>query len=93
MINIYGGRWEPLNRNGEHIVYGNNIQYEDIVCRINISTFDGDVLNDLALTMEEFWELFDGFSPVNMLINRTDSSIKLDCSALENISLAILSDH
>lgn len=54
--------------------------------------FDGDVLNTLALTMEEFWELFDGFSPVNMLINRTDESIRLDVSALENITLAILSD-
>lgn len=42
--------------------------------------------------MEEFWELFDGFSPVNMLINRTDESIRLDVSALENITLSILSD-
>ena len=54
--------------------------------------FDGDVLNKLALTMEEFWELFDGFSPVNMLINRTDETIKIDISALENITLAMLSD-
>ena len=54
--------------------------------------FDGDVLNELALTMEEFWELFDGFSPTNMLINRTDETIKYDISALENITLAILSD-
>ena len=54
--------------------------------------FDGDVLNTLALTMEEFWELFDGFSPINMLINRTDETIKYDVSALENITLAILSD-
>lgn len=54
--------------------------------------FDGDQLNELGLTMEEFWELFDGFSPVNMLINRTDGSIRLNCSALENITLAILSD-
>lgn len=42
--------------------------------------------------MEEFFELFDGFSPQNMLINRTDETIKLDISDLENISLAILSD-
>ena len=55
--------------------------------------FDGDVLNDLALTMEEFWELFEGFSPVNMLINRTDETIKYDVSPLENITLAILSDR
>lgn len=54
--------------------------------------FDGDVLNTLALEMEEFWELFDGFSPKNMLIDRCSSQIKYDVSALENISLAILSD-
>ena len=55
--------------------------------------FDGDVLNDLALTMEEFWELFDQFSPTAMLIRRTDETIGLDLSALENISTAILSDR
>lgn len=55
--------------------------------------FDGDVINTIALTMEEFWELFDGFSPTNMLINRTDETIKYDISALENITLAILSDR
>ena len=54
--------------------------------------FDGDVLNTLALEMEEFWELFDGFSPVNMLIDRVSNIIKYDVSALENITLAILSD-
>ena len=54
--------------------------------------FDGDVLNDLVLTMEEFWEMFDQFSPVNMLIDRTSSTIRLDLSAMENISTAILSD-
>lgn len=54
--------------------------------------FDGDVLNTLALTMEELWELLEGFSPQNMLINRTDETIKFDVSALENITLAILSD-
>lgn len=55
--------------------------------------FDGDVLNHLGLTMEEFWELFDGFSPENMLINRTDETIKYDVSANENVTLAIFSDH
>ena len=55
--------------------------------------FEGDVLNTLALTMEEFWELFDGFSPVNMLIGRTDETIRLDLSALENLTLAIFSDR
>lgn len=56
--------------------------------------FDGDVLNTLALTMEEFWELFEGLSPTNMLINRvsSESDIRYDVSALENITLAILSD-
>lgn len=54
--------------------------------------FDGDVLNTLSLTLEELWELLDGFSPTNMLINRTDETIKYDVSALENITLAILSD-
>lgn len=54
--------------------------------------FDGDVLNTMALTMEEFWEIFDGFSPENMLIDRCTSAIKYDVSALENITLAILSD-
>lgn len=54
--------------------------------------FDGDVLNTMSLSMEEFWELFDGFSPRNMLINRIDNSLRYDVSALENITLAILSD-
>ena len=54
--------------------------------------FDGDVLNHLALTMEEFWDLFDKLSPVQLMINRIDNSIKYDLSALENISLSILSD-
>lgn len=54
--------------------------------------FDGDALNSLSLTMEEFWELFEGFSPTNMLINRTNQEIRYDVSALENITLAILSD-
>ena len=54
--------------------------------------FDGDVLNTMGITLEEFWELFDGFSPKNMLINRTDETIKYDVSALENITLANLSD-
>ena len=43
--------------------------------------------------MEEFWELFDQFSPTSMLIGRTDETIRLDVSALENISIAIFSDR
>ena len=54
--------------------------------------FDGDVLNTLSLPKEEVAEWFDGFSPENMLINRVDNTIRYDCSALENITLAILSD-
>lgn len=54
--------------------------------------FDGDVLNTLGLEMEEFWDMFAGFSPINMLIDRTTSAIKYDVSPIENISLAILSD-
>lgn len=44
--------------------------------------------------MKEFWEIFKGLSPTNMLINRvsSESDIRYDVSALENITLAILSD-
>lgn len=55
--------------------------------------FDGDVLNNMGIPLEEFWEFFDGFSPENMVIDRVTSNIKLDVSALENITLAILSDN
>ena len=55
--------------------------------------FDGDIINTLALEMEEFWEMFNGFNPRNMLINRVNESIRYDVSALENISISILSDH
>lgn len=54
--------------------------------------FDGDQLNSIGLMLEEVATMFEGFSPINMLINRTDESIRLDCSALENISIAMLSD-
>ena len=54
--------------------------------------FDGDVLNTKAIPLPELALWYRGFSPVNMLINRTDESIKMDISALENITLAILSD-
>lgn len=52
-----------------------------------------DVLNTLSLPMSELSEMFIDFSPVNMLINRSNGNIKMDISALENISLAILSDN
>lgn len=54
--------------------------------------FDGDELNNIALDLKEIVMLFKGFSPVNMLIDRTDQRIKLDVSANENIGLAIFSD-
>lgn len=54
--------------------------------------FDGDVLNTLALPLDEIAEMMSGFSPVNMLINRSTGSIRLDLSALENVSLAMFSD-
>lgn len=58
-----------------------------------MSIEDGDVLNSLGLEMEELWEMFRGFSPLNMLVNRVNNTIRYDCSALENVSLAILSDN
>lgn len=45
------------------------------------------------MTLPEIAEFFKGFSPTNMIIDRTNSRLKLDVSALENISIAILSDH
>lgn len=55
--------------------------------------FDGDELNSIALNLEELVEFFKGFNPMNMLINRTDETIKLDISSTENISIAIFSDR
>lgn len=54
--------------------------------------FDGDVLNAMGMPLVEIYPIFEGFSPQNMMINRTDETIRLDISALENITLAILSD-
>ena len=45
------------------------------------------------MTLGETKKIFHGFSPTNMLINRTDETIKYDVSATENISLAIFSDR
>lgn len=50
------------------------------------------MLNTLALEMEEFWEMFDKFSPLEMVRSRVTGAIRYDVSALENIALAILSD-
>ena len=54
--------------------------------------FDGDVLNTLSMPLSELSVWFRGFSPENMLIDRVTERIRYDCSALENITLAILSD-
>ena len=53
---------------------------------------DGDILNTLGIELEELEEFFKGFSPIEMIINRVKNEIKMDISALENVSLAILSD-
>lgn len=55
--------------------------------------FDGDQLNNIGLNIKELETFFKGFDPQNMIINRVNNSIKLDLSALENLSLAIFSDH
>ena len=55
--------------------------------------FDGDQLNNIGLNLKELEVFFKGFDPQNMIINRVNNSIKLDLSALENLSLAIFSDH
>ena len=55
--------------------------------------FDGDELNSIAINLPELEDFFRGFDPQNMIINRTDETIKLDISATENISLAIFSDR
>lgn len=54
--------------------------------------FDGDALNTIGINLEELVVCFRGFSPENMLIDRTNHNIKYDVSANENICLAILSD-
>ena len=54
---------------------------------------DGDEINSIALNLEPLEKFFTGFNPSNLLINRTNESIRLDCSALENCSLAIFSDR
>ena len=54
--------------------------------------FDGDILNTLGLPMTELAEFFKGFSPCEMLISRVTNEIRYNVSALEQITLAILSD-
>ena len=55
--------------------------------------FDGDEINQIAINLKPLEKFFKGFNPVNMLANRTDETIKLDISPLENCSLAIFSDR
>lgn len=61
---------------------------------IQNADFDGDELNGIALQDEAHQEWFKGLSPTNMLINRwsEESEIRYDVSALENITIAMLSD-
>jgi hypothetical protein len=51
-----------------------------------------DELNSLAGELDELEFMFEGFNPKNMIINRVNNEIKIDVSALENISIALLSD-
>lgn len=44
------------------------------------------------MPLNEISEWFAGFSPTNMLRDRVTERIKYDVSALENITLSILSD-
>lgn len=53
---------------------------------------DGDVLNTLGIELDELAEFFNGFEPTAMLINRVTNEIRMNVSALENITLSILSD-
>lgn len=55
--------------------------------------FDGDALNVIAILLPEVAEIFEGFSPINMILDRVTKSLKLDISAMENITLAILTDR
>ena len=55
--------------------------------------FDGDVLNTLAEELPEFHPMFAGFSPTNMLIDRVSGQLSTNLSALEDCSIAILSDN
>jgi len=65
---------------------------KDIVQSCN-ADFDGDVLNNIAQPLKETEMLFEGFSPVSRIIDRTNGSIKFSTSNLESISLYIFSDH
>ena len=77
----------------------NNVRaYDDIgVLLIILDTenadFDGDVLNTLAEELPEFHPMFAGFSPTNMLIDRVSGQLSTNLSALEDCSIAILSDN
>ena len=52
-----------------------------------------DVLNTMSLPMKELKQMFENFSPTAMLVSRVNSSVRFNVSALENITLAILSDN
>ena len=71
-------------------------QSKDVLGKTSLSAnadFDGDVINTMALPLEELVSFYEGFSPTNMLISRTDENIRFEPSALENLSIAIFSDR
>lgn len=49
-------------------------------------------MNTLAIALTIVGSYLDGFSPINMLIDRVDGSIAYDISPMESITLSILSD-
>jgi DNA-directed RNA polymerase beta' subunit len=55
--------------------------------------FDGDALNCIGLPLEEIAEMFKGFSPTNMMIDRTTGAIKLTPSSLEGLTLYQMSAY
>lgn len=96
---LNGNEWRPIGRRYSLVSYGDIGKFirelYGVANRMKVTLnadFDGDVLNHLGLPKEEIWEMFAGFSPTNMLINRTDQTIAYDASALENITIAIFSD-
>lgn len=68
-----------------------------VVCLIILDTrnadFDGDVINTIIETLPELHDMFAGFSPVSMIIDRVDGKIRYTVSDLESITIAMFSDR
>ena len=68
-----------------------------VVCLIILDTrnadFDGDVINTMIETLPELHDMFAGFSPLNMIIDRVDGKIRYTVSDLESITIAMFSDR